>query len=452
MKNWLNDESLNSNKPPGPRHRGKEKTTAVNGQRASPSFSSSPLSYRLVIMDNSRLPSISQLSLPPLQRQNALSANAPKWGHHSGNWGGYAGNFGHEFGAPGPFKENPHVYENVYENVQHRPQALPFPPYPTPNHHGHTLPPIPSDDDEHELPLPGNGDLAVVKAKALSNLKPTPRVGGVRVTKPKKKVRVVKNDNISKPGKGRPKGAAGFGADETNKILDLVETNQPIGQQGWDKVAAKYNEWAEAEGHKMRTAQSLDKKFKTLVNTKKPMGDGVKPAQISHTQEIDSTIRADNYISFVVSAVAQCAARPPRNQTRVSAPNLVQTLASTFDPGHQQQREEARDAHAFQAQQLFSMTQQLESLRNQLMVMHERVHRSEREQDMAHMELRWVRSERIPASKRKASDVFHGENDSDKENAEPALGSPFVSSSPSSGSLFVSTSSAFASSPAPEKV
>ncbi|KAJ7200995.1 hypothetical protein GGX14DRAFT_571568 [Mycena pura] len=167
---------------------------------------------------------------------------------------------------------------------------------------------------------------------------------------------------------------------------------------------------------------------------------------ISRAQEIDSAIRADNYISFVedgndadgsgsesdasvkivsqvVSAIAQHAARPPCNQTRVSAPNLVQTLASTFDPAHQQQREEAQ-----------------------------RVHHSKRERDMARMELRWVRSERIPAGKRKASDVFHSENDSDKENAEPTLGSPFVSSSPSSGSLFVSTSSAFASSPAPRKV
>lgn len=68
----------------------------------------------------------------------------------------------------------------------------------------------------------------------------------------------------TKKHKGRAAGAANYTEREINYLLDLLEDDLPLGGKGWNTVADKYNEWADACGRPQRTAKSLENKFKQV--------------------------------------------------------------------------------------------------------------------------------------------------------------------------------------------
>lgn len=69
--------------------------------------------------------------------------------------------------------------------------------------------------------------------------------------------------NDTKRG-GRNLGSKGFSMPEDGKVVDCVEEVQPIGGDGWEKVAVKYNTWAKEKGYPERTVQSLKKRFERV--------------------------------------------------------------------------------------------------------------------------------------------------------------------------------------------
>ncbi|KAG1722873.1 hypothetical protein EDB19DRAFT_2043948 [Suillus lakei] len=55
----------------------------------------------------------------------------------------------------------------------------------------------------------------------------------------------------------------------------MVCQELPLGQRGWQAVHVKFGQWEKANGRPERKVTSLETKFKQLVKTMKPMGDGV---------------------------------------------------------------------------------------------------------------------------------------------------------------------------------
>lgn len=92
--------------------------------------------------------------------------------------------------------------------------------------------------------------------------------------------------------KGRRVGAVNYSADDTEKLLDLVEEVQPMGAQQWAIVANEYAEYAQGEDRPKRDQDSLRNKFDKLVNAKKKTGDPTCPADVRRAKRIAKGILA----------------------------------------------------------------------------------------------------------------------------------------------------------------
>lgn len=202
----------------------------------------------------------------------------------------------------------------------------------------------------------------------------------------------------------------------------------------------------------------------------------------------DSSIEVLHSAPKVHTAVARRAPTPPpRRNTRINAPELVNKLSKAFDPEAQQSRDHARSDRSFQTAQLFTVNAQLrdaqattESLRTQLAALQNQVHAAERARDLAEFKLQlvdvpkpkvpgrqeWlaehhpdlervggqVRSERVYSDGGRCTTWHSDPSDDEKENwaphGYPSSSSPFPSSSSSLGPPLSSSPAAAALLPA----
>ncbi|KAG6815925.1 hypothetical protein H0H93_008787 [Arthromyces matolae] len=160
--------------------------------------------------------------------------------------------------------------------------------------------PLPDDDDDDFPPV----DRILAKVA-----RPAVKVGGARVrttdVKGKGKARAegpsLKRKTPSTMGSeepeskkpkrgGRSAGVANYTNEDVEGLLDIVEEYLPIGGNAWNSCADEFSEWARENGRPVRTAKSLEAKFKQLVKTSKPTGDAECPPSIERAHAIENSI------------------------------------------------------------------------------------------------------------------------------------------------------------------
>jgi hypothetical protein len=123
------------------------------------------------------------------------------------------------------------------------------------------------------VPLPpDNGEIAQSSASmALAHRTHAVKVAGSRRKGPAKgskgKARqaAVKSEfPAAHKRRGRPTGAGNFSDADTWCLLDAVAHERPLGERGWKNVSGVYNNYAQRHGRPIRTAKSLENKFKTV--------------------------------------------------------------------------------------------------------------------------------------------------------------------------------------------
>ncbi|KAF9484658.1 hypothetical protein BDN70DRAFT_872175 [Pholiota conissans] len=238
------------------------------------------------------------------------------------------------------------------------------------------------------------------------------------------------------PGKkthgGRRPGAGNYGDMEIKKLLDLIEKELPVGQNGWKRVHAKYCVWAQKRGHSARDVKALEAKFKMLVKVRKPTGSGKRPENITRAKAIDKLITEkvgtrnindsesnddddddDGNSSdlddhqhdptparqhTVVARSEKSSAFSSRRPRINPAMELAQKLAVSLDPEAQRARDDERANRSLQATQIFTLSQQIrdltatnETLRSELTGVRDRLHEIERQRDRLDAELNFER-------------------------------------------------------------
>lgn len=115
---------------------------------------------------------------------------------------------------------------------------------------------------------------------------PTPQVAGVchtakqklrgkgkekenlSIEKPKKRSQPINLDDneelLHKTKNGCPQGANNYSVGDTNMLLDCVQDELPLGQQGWMAVTTRFNKWAAQSGRPEWKQTSLEMKFKQV--------------------------------------------------------------------------------------------------------------------------------------------------------------------------------------------
>ncbi|KAG2131631.1 hypothetical protein DEU56DRAFT_688381, partial [Suillus clintonianus] len=213
--------------------------------------------------------------------------------------------------------------------------------------------------------------------------------------------------------RGRPCGSNNYSAADVQVLLDLVEDERPLGQKGWQAIHLKYSEWATSHGRPPRKAMSLETKFKQLVKTTKPTGNGVCPPDVTRAHEIDALIneragtRDLNDSDFdaddshddsrnitppiehtAITRATRTDAPVPRRRG-AAASELLTRISGAFDPAVQQARDEERANRSLANTQLLTQAQQLrdanavtEQLRTQLYDLRTRLYNVERERDL----------------------------------------------------------------------
>ncbi|KAF8175938.1 hypothetical protein K438DRAFT_1847299 [Mycena galopus ATCC 62051] len=346
------------------------------------------------------------------------------------------------------------------------------------------LPRIPEDEDEDD----DVSDLDAPTTSKIRSLQPATKIGGVRQKDKKGKKRSRSSDSDAGDSdaapapkqRGRPKGSPNFSGSDISRLLDIVSQRLPLGSKGWKEVTKGHNRWAKESDRPVRNAKSLEAKFKQLAGMKKPTGSGNCPPEVKGAKRIEDAITAragtrnvndsefdgnssDNSVE-ILTAVARRAPTPPlrrsspshRRNSRLNAPELVNTLAKAFDPEAQQSRDDERSQRSFQTTQFFSLSQQLrdahaatESLRNQLIAMQSRMYDVERARDRAEWKLEMygsgsrakyiaeecpdlvrvggkIRSERVYPDGGRCIEWFtdiSADDDSEKENWDPSSSS-----------------------------
>ncbi|KAJ7740213.1 hypothetical protein DFH07DRAFT_965396 [Mycena maculata] len=254
------------------------------------------------------------------------------------------------------------------------------------------LPPLP-DQEDRNLSDPA----AIARSHGLA---PAKKVAGVCHKDPKGKKRNYSSDSdtdeepITK--RGRRKGSLNFSKDDVTNLLDNVDKRLPLGQKGWKAVAVGYAKRARNTGRPERDVKSLEAKYKQLLKTKKPTGSGQCPPEIKRAHEIEAKINhradtrelsdsdddganaSDNSIevldqSAVHTAIAQRAPTPPlppRRNSRMNAPELVNKLSQAFDPDALRARDEERGQRSFQTTQIFMMSQQIQDAQATIKSLH----------------------------------------------------------------------------------
>lgn len=95
------------------------------------------------------------------------------------------------------------------------------------------------------------------KAKGKENL-------GVRPTKRAHDIMGDDNNGNVRVKRGHPSGSNNYTTADTKALLDFVEKELPLGQQGWQAIHAKFSEWAIEHGRPDRKLSSLETKFKQV--------------------------------------------------------------------------------------------------------------------------------------------------------------------------------------------
>ncbi|KAJ7750678.1 hypothetical protein DFH07DRAFT_775014 [Mycena maculata] len=279
------------------------------------------------------------------------------------------------------------------------------------------LTPLP-DDDDPKLFDPA----AIAKSRGL---RATSKVAGSR-RKDKGKRRHHSSDSeedsdaAPHPTKrtcGRPSGSSNFSKEDTKHMLDLVETELPLGQKAWDKVIKHYNKWACTNKRPERPGKSRETKYKLLLKAKKPTGSGYCPPEVKRAHRIEDQINqhagtrdvsdsefadaadlSDGSIELLTGihtgphtgvreAVAHRAPTPPlRRNPCMNAPELVTRLSQAFDLAAQQ----SHIHHVPTA--LRDLQAANENLRNQMATMQARANEVERGRDHAELKLEMLQT------------------------------------------------------------
>ncbi|KAF9043916.1 hypothetical protein BJ165DRAFT_1528500 [Panaeolus papilionaceus] len=215
-----------------------------------------------------------QRKLPPLSTLYDGHAVAPAEGNHSS----FHDSLGHH-AAPAAYATT---------NAEAGPSQ--------PHRSSYTLP---ADDEDDEVPHPRE----ILRSVA----RPAPKVAGSRRSSPppssKSKGKQKAINNVSstlkrkakalvgreaKKFKGRSTGSPNFSAEDIDALLEIAEEKLPLGGKGWESAADEYTDWAELNSRPVRTAKSLELKFKQLVKTTKPTGNAECPPHILRAHEIDN--------------------------------------------------------------------------------------------------------------------------------------------------------------------
>ncbi|KAJ8588986.1 hypothetical protein M405DRAFT_881852 [Rhizopogon salebrosus TDB-379] len=257
------------------------------------------------------------------------------------------------------------------------------------------------------------------------------------------------DDDTMRTRRGRPNGSNNYSSLDKKILLNMVEEELPLGQRGWQAIYLKFSQWAKANGRPERKVTSLETKFKQLVKTTKPTGNGVCPPEVKRAHQIDGLINeragtrdlndtdfdANDDDSWTVmsdhddpdntsppvqhTAVARSTPRTeapaPRRNARGVATDLLTRLSGAFDPAAQRTRDEDRANRSLATTQLLTQSQQLrdsqavvESLRTQLFDLRTRLYDVERERDKAELRIEMMqmsgstRRQHVPMPKRKS--------------------------------------------------
>ncbi|TFY80399.1 hypothetical protein EWM64_g3611 [Hericium alpestre] len=270
---------------------------------------------------------------------------------------------------------------------------------------------------------------------------------------PRKRVRLDdedQDDEQKTAKRGRPHGAGNYSQDDLGALLDYVEGELPLGQRGWERIHRRFVKWAHRHGRPERALKSLETKYKQLVKTKKPTGNGVCPPSVDRAHAIEDLIndragtrdladsdfddagnaggdineQSDNADRSsdedgpvpallrprraAVTATVVRAPIPSHHPTESSgqlqsitprhranaATDLVSRISQVFDPDIQVARDTERHSCSLQHTEFFSVHQQLrdalaanESYRNTISDLRDRLHAAESARDRAEMRL-----------------------------------------------------------------
>ena len=162
---------------------------------------------------------------------------------------------------------------------------------------------------DHPLPLPPTQTLLpaapltdvsqnVPPAHRRSSAKPVAKVAGARrpvtdgkgkgkaptsPTKSRSLKRQAATDitpTLTKKARGRSTGAANYRGEDLEALMDIAEEIVPIGKKGWNTVGVQFAEWAKENGRPARTAESIERKFKQVVQMEKPTGRARLPFMV----------------------------------------------------------------------------------------------------------------------------------------------------------------------------
>ncbi|KAG6917547.1 hypothetical protein DXG01_002184 [Tephrocybe rancida] len=236
---------------------------------------------------------------------------------------------------------------------------------------------------------------------------------------------------------GRPRGAGNYTNDNTAALLDAVEVELPIGQRGWIAVQRRYSKWTRLHKRLDRTVKSLETKYKQLVKTTMPTGDGYCPPEVKRAHTVEALINEhvctrdlddDDFNGSVKHehkvldpeegsdedeieiletpaprAVRSAVIRRPdpltsRHKGRVSSLDLVTKLTDTFDPASVRARDAECADRSYNNTQILSLTQQLHDLQNVNETLRERnsqlqdhLHDAERARDHADLQVEMLK-------------------------------------------------------------
>ncbi|KAG2157038.1 hypothetical protein DEU56DRAFT_720970, partial [Suillus clintonianus] len=280
------------------------------------------------------------------------------------------------------------------------------------------------------LPLPESTDQDLVDPVSIAEAHgytPVTKTAGARrkvqASKGKGKVKrpreITEDDDDARAKRGRPSGSNNYTSADVKALLNFVEDELPLGQRGWQVIHTKFAEWSKARGRPDRKLNSLETKFKQLVKTTKPTGDGVCPPDVTRAHYIDLLINEragtrdlndedfddqdagshtdsssqDEPQHVAVARATRTDAPVPRCNARgAAASELLTRLSGAFDPVTQRARDEERAARTLANTQLMTQAQQLrdsqatnENLRNQLFDLRARLYDVERACDKAEL-------------------------------------------------------------------
>lgn len=84
-------------------------------------------------------------------------------------------------------------------------------------------------------------------------------------TTKKRPCEVLDNNDEGPVKRGHPHGSNNYTNADMKTLLDLVEENLTLGQQGWQSIHAKFIQWAKRAGRPHRKVTSLETKFKQVI-------------------------------------------------------------------------------------------------------------------------------------------------------------------------------------------